>query len=317
MQPVEKNIEDFRGWEATFPASDFSTPRLLSLWDIMQQFGIRKFCAGFSLLYLREGQIHSKMAFDPDELESNAADFEEIKKSAIEALQLMQDECKKCDLKESVEHIKIALQTIVFESNLDSPLYQVLFAVESQIRSARTKILEELKRRKFLWVDNALSQYVDRDDLFGPEVKAAFPSASPDIKEAGNCLAVGCYTASVFHLMRAVEWGLRAFCTHLGFRKVKKGKKGQLVPVPYAEWDRILNQLDEHIQKKVDRYKVGPHKQAAQEFYKSSTQEISAIKDAWRNHVMHTRRDYGLEDVYAIMAHVKRLMVRLSAKISE
>jgi hypothetical protein len=42
------------------------------------------------------------------------------------------------------------------------------------------------------------------------------PTGRTDATTAGNCLARGDGAACVFHLMQAVEWGLRAMCKHLG-----------------------------------------------------------------------------------------------------
>jgi len=51
--------------------------------------------------------------------------------------------------------------------------------------------------------------------LFGDDVAKKFPSASVDIEEAGKCLALDRGTATVFHLMRAMEVGLRALAKSL------------------------------------------------------------------------------------------------------
>ena len=41
--------------------------------------------------------------------------------------------------------------------------------------------------------------------LFGNFVEDHFPSASPEISEAGKCFALARYSATVFHLMRVLE----------------------------------------------------------------------------------------------------------------
>ena len=65
--------------------------------------------------------------------------------------------------------------------------------------------LIELKDRKFIKVCDDAESYVDNGKLLGDQVSKAFPSASAELREAGNCLAVECHTAAVFHLMRAVS----------------------------------------------------------------------------------------------------------------
>src|SRR3989337_1503269 len=90
-------------------------------------------------------------------------------------------------------------------------------ALSREANHAREAFVDALERMKYLFIDPTLTEYVDNDSLFGGPVAMAFPSANSDLKSAGNCLAVGCDTAAVFHLMRVAELGLRAFCGHLGF----------------------------------------------------------------------------------------------------
>jgi hypothetical protein len=319
----ENLAQEIGSWEEFFPDLQTTISRLWGLSDIMQQFKMPQFCGRLTVLmrletkakveaerHLTESVLLTRGWQTPDrDVDSKLLD------EVINALKSVRVLCEENGLNEIVQHILSAKVALTISDS--SPTYSV---VASQLSTVRMNILEELRKRKFLLVENTLSQYVDNGGLFGLEVGSAFPSAKTDIEEAGNCLAIGCHTAAVFHLMRTVEWGLRAFCAYLGVRKVKKGRRGQLVPLAYAEWERILNQLDGQdgrIQKKIDKYKPGPKKQMTQEFCNSVSQEIRAIKDAWRNHVMHTRAHYEREDVEAIMAHVKRLMIRLASRFGE
>jgi hypothetical protein len=162
--------------------------------------------------------------------------------------------------------------------------------------------------------------YYDQERLFGDAVYKAFPSARIDIQEAGNCIAFDVDTAAVFFLMRAVEWALRAFAVHLGFRQLKTHKKTgkiKLIPVEFAEWERILSEAQDRVDKKIDKMKRGKAKQAAQQFYYPILQDIQGIRDAWRNHVAHVRSSYDREGALAICSHVERLMKTLSTKVAE
>jgi hypothetical protein len=151
------------------------------------------------------------------------------------------------------------------------------------------------------------------------DVYNRFRNARFDIREAGNCLAVECGTATVFHLMRTVEWGLRALCQHLGIYKVKsrtKGGKVKFTPIPYVEWETMLNQLHPVVNDRVSKLKRGSLKQAEQEFYYPMLQDIQGIRDAFRNHIMHTRAKYSSTDALAIFERVGRIMVSLARKFS-
>lgn len=170
-----------------------------------------------------------------------------------------------------------------------------------------------LDREWYLKIDPSRVAYYEQDALLGNAVAGAFASARYDIREAGNCIATERYTAAVFHLMRAVEWALRSFCIHLGFTVLRPKNK----PVAHGTWDEILQEVKTKIDEKFRPIPAGPEKQADQEFYYSIHQDIGGIRDAWRNHVMHTRQEYTAEDAIAILGHVRRLMVTASLRLSD
>jgi hypothetical protein len=195
-------------------------------------------------------------------------------------------------------------------------------ALAAEIETIKEAVSVELFMNSFLRIVPERSGFVDQPLLLGEAVASAFPSAVPDIKQAGSCLAAECNTAAVFHLMRAVEWGLRSLCSHFGIRRVrnkfkKSGKKGSYVPIEYLEWERILDELQDRIDKRIQKLKRGPAKQEFQALYYPVLLDIRGIRDAWRNHVMHTRAEYNHEDADAILGHVKRLMATLASRISE
>jgi hypothetical protein len=158
---------------------------------------------------------------------------------------------------------------------------------------------------EFVQVEGPVKKYLNAESMFG-KVSKMFPKAVPDIQNVGNCLAVSLNTAAVFHLMHVVEWGLRALCANLKVANIKKG------PVEYATWEDILNKLPDAAQAKIDRMPRGPKKQKAQEFYYPALREVRGFKDAWRNHIMHTRAIYEREDAIAVFAHVQRFMQGLA-----
>ena len=131
-------------------------------------------------------------------------------------------------------------------------------------------------------VSPELISYLDKDRLFGDEVWHGFPSARADIREAGNCLATGCNTAAVFHLMRAVEWGLRALATDLGVRRlrgVRRSGRATLTPVAYSQWETILNSLPGHVASKLKRLRPGPTKHKRERFYEEAIEEIRESRE--------------------------------------
>jgi len=209
-------------------------------------------------------------------------------------------------LKRSLEQLEMA-EWELSRQNLNTSTLQ------AQIDRVAQTLIVELKERRFLFVAPDRTDLLERDDLFGPDVSSRFPGASFDIKEAGNCLAAECNTAAVFHLMRAVEWSLRRLCEDLGLRKVAINKKrGTFAPVEYSEWEKILDQLQGKIDKRIERAKRGPRKQALQEYYVPIMQDFRAFKDAWRNHTMHTRQEFDRVRAGEIFGRVRDFMQRVA-----
>jgi hypothetical protein len=174
---------------------------------------------------------------------------------------------------------------------------------QAELATLETSILIDMAKHNFVQVDAKVSHYFEANDLYGAKVSKAFPNALADIREAGNCIARELGTAAVFHLMRVVEWGIRALCNNLKITKIKKGH-----PIEYATWDDLVKELPDVVISKIDNMSRGPKKQKAQEFYHPAIQEISGFKDAYRNHVMHTRKAYTSKDADAISDHVGRFM---------
>ena len=140
-------------------------------------------------------------------------------------------------------------------------------------------------------------------------VKKKFPSAASEINSACSCFAFGESTASVFHLMRIAEIGLRALARE---RRVRIPRKN----LDWAGWQEILT----HLGKKVDEFgkrKAGPTKDAALAFYQGALGEFAAFKDPYRNVVMHVRKTYDEHEAASAMLHVREFMARLAKRLGE
>ncbi len=75
---------------------------------------------------------------------------------------------------------------------------------------------DEADTRLFVPIPSELSYlYESTRPPFGEAVERVFSIAIDDIRDAGNCLALGQGTATVFHLMRVLEAGLRGLAKQL------------------------------------------------------------------------------------------------------
>lgn len=184
---------------------------------------------------------------------------------------------------------------------------------QAELRSLEDSILLDMRKHKFVQIVAEHTKYLNCKTAFSKQVADSFPSARVDAYEAGNCICVGLGSAAVFHLMHVVEWGFRSLANSLGMTDVVTNwKKNETTPIEFAQWERILQQLPEYVESKINSFPRGPKKQRAQEFYHGALQDIGGFKDAWRNHVMHTRRHYSTTDAIAVYSHVERFMKSLA-----
>jgi hypothetical protein len=170
--------------------------------------------------------------------------------------------------------------------------------------------IKELQNR--LWDDAAAIQFVHiqpefvrfytKDQLFGAETDEAFPSAIDDVADAGKCLALGQGTASVFHLMRVMEVGLKALANSLG--------------IPYApSWESYLKQINDRIGA---QHKTKTRKWKKDEpFYRDVAGDLHTVKIAWRNPTMHIVKKYTPDEADGIFRSVRSFMQRLATRLME
>ena len=113
--------------------------------------------------------------------------------------------CEASGFKDAKSHVRLA--EMAAKEAIDHTNFSGLEAHLLRIEQA---IINDAWQRKLLLVPVARAGYVDSaEGLMGAAVLKSFPSATNDLREAGNCLAADCNTAAVFHLMRVAEWGLK------------------------------------------------------------------------------------------------------------
>lgn len=159
----------------------------------------------------------------------------------------------------------------------------------------------ELDGRKFYGPLRRYEQYYEQPKLFGDAVFTAFPSANNDIFEAGTCLALERGTASVMHLMRVVEVGLKALAAAVGV-----GAQG--------DWGGYLREIDKALEA---RTKAAGKRTSDEQFYAEARVTLDGVRMAWRNATMHVENNYSPERAEEILIAVRGLMRHLATKLSE
>jgi len=180
--------------------------------------------------------------------------------------------------------------------------------VESRV--LREQIEADLARRRFMFIPAEKAQLLDKIGRDWDSVWRQFPSAKEDSEEAVHCCVLGRNTATVFHLMRVAEYGLRALARE---RHIKLAKNR---PLDWAEWNEIISGIGKSVDHFANRRR-GPARDAALEFYRGALGQFQAFKDVYRNHVMHSRKSYDEHQAMSVLLHVREFMGRLAGKMDE
>ena len=157
-------------------------------------------------------------------------------------------------------------------------------------------VMHELEEQLFLFVPANRSTHYQSD--FGIP---AFPAASTELVHAGNCYAVGEFTACVFHTMRAAEVALDAVRVNLGL-----GRRD----INDRSWGNICRDIKDGISGKGRAW-------AKQDDYNAIHATLVAIKDSWRNQTMHVASSYSEQDALSIHENTKMFILRLTRVMDE
>jgi hypothetical protein len=172
-------------------------------------------------------------------------------------------------------------------------------------------IVQELAKRKLAYVAPPYDIYFEQDKMFGDVVFEVFKEARQDLKDAGNCLAASLPTASVFHLMRVAEHGLRKLAKRL---HVKLTHTGKAMPIEFADWNDVITAIKNKVAlaRQVAR---GPKRQAKLEVYSNAADHCEYMKDIWRNNMSHARRPYSQDEAVAVFGRIRDFMQFLSSAL--
>ncbi len=167
----------------------------------------------------------------------------------------------------------------------------------------------ELRAQTFLFVPPHLAKFYEKTDIISDNVRERFPSASEEIVTAATSLAVGGYTACVFHSMRAAEIGLRALGSEL--------KAKVSTTIDEADWMEIINGLSKGIAAIENLPKSTPHRSDDLQFFSEAAAQFRFFKNGWRVRVAHARASYNENQATDVLEHIRSFFEVLATRLSE
>jgi hypothetical protein len=181
--------------------------------------------------------------------------------------------------------------------------------LEFDLEQLYWRVQDEMSKILVMRIPKDRSEFFEQIQAFGPEVAASFPSASYDVEEAGNCYATDRNTACVFHAMRVLEIGLRVLANDLNVVFP--------TPIELQNWNTIIEKIESTIRDQEKQLPKGTQKSEKMQFYSEAAKEFRYFKDAWRNHVAHSREKYGETEALRVLSHVRDFMQHLATRLKE
>jgi hypothetical protein len=190
--------------------------------------------------------------------------------------------------------------------------YATWETAQHQLSEVSNTLRREISQRKMLVLDTReQALYSPKKPHIGPEFDVAFATNGVfELDEAAKCLALGRSTASVFHLMRLMEIGIRAAARCLG------------IPDPIKDadrnWGRVLDKIKGELDgrvasKSVRRWTNAKDKELFARVYAS----LDAVRVAWRNPTMHVENKYTPDEAEHIFLTVRGFMKTLAERCDE
>jgi hypothetical protein len=105
-------------------------------------------------------------------------------------------------------------------------------------------------------------------------------------------------------------------------RRLKVGKhlvdkNGNLIPVELCDWGILVAALDKGVNGLSAHTRTSLPKRRKFEFYNHALGSFRNFKNAWRNHVSHTREIYLSGQTIDIMDNTRQFMQHLATRLKE
>lgn len=260
----------------------------------MTNFDVRTFYEFSQALKSMETQIETALRTRAGRDEPLAPQFRQGIAFRLEGMTSM---CQAIGLELTV----MLLEEIILQLNNPAYTYGQL---AHTLQEMERRLNHELSRELFIHIPKAKATLYANPNIFGGQVLARFPSASFDIEEAAKCFALGRDTACVMHLMKVMEVALRAVGTAIGIPDPSK-----------ANWQQVIDQVNQQIKQKASL--KNPSWLSQESFFKEVTAHLYAVKNAWRNPVMHVENSYDEERAAEILSSVKGFTRHVATRLDE
>jgi hypothetical protein len=187
------------------------------------------------------------------------------------------------------------------ENRAKEDSFAVLLSLTGAVEQA---FIAELKSHLFLCLNPSEGKrWKKAEAFFENDALATFPDAQRDMAAAMRCSALNEWTACVFHLMRVLEHGLRQMATRF------------TVSFEVDSWHKVIKGIEDGISSLRNKQGLTDQDRKEITYYSDAASQFRHFKDAWRNHVSHSREHYDERDAEKVLAHVSEFMRHLATPV--
>jgi hypothetical protein len=282
--------------------------RLWSLWDMLS-FNAANFYDASIILRTFRIFVTSK---DEDTKDARRA-FDENSQMDKVAIGLCLDRAK--ELKRLLDQLGVTLGSMSVErliKELENTWYPPTYGtIRDIISDIESRVRDQLSLVKVYTLDSRKAEFFEPGEpLLGLIVGLNFPGATYEAHQAGKCLAIGCDTAAVFHMMRIMEIGLRSVARCLEIPDPTKAAE--------RNWGAMLRDIKKDMESRSGQSPTKAWKNPDdKEFFESVYASIDAVRVAWRNTTMHVEIKYTPDEAEHILGAVKGFMKKLASRADE
>ena len=176
--------------------------------------------------------------------------------------------------------------------------------LQHHVEAIYNTLRAELGSMLFKAIPRERGLYCDPKWLQDIKLPDQFPTSLKELQRAGNCYSIGESTACVFHSMRALEPGLNSLAKRFD------------VSYAHENWQIVIQSIEAEIRKMGNQPK-SPEKIEDEKFFGGAASHLYFVKNAWRNHVAHTRENYNDTEALKIMRHTVQFIESLCPRLKE
>jgi hypothetical protein len=170
-----------------------------------------------------------------------------------------------------------------------------LLHLEHDIAELPELVFRQFPDQTFMFVPKKDAWYLGVK-LFGETVYNRFPKLRDDIAQAGKCLAMSDPNGTIYHLMRVLEFVVKRLIKNAG------GSTNGIQTLNFAQLLGLIDTAIKNIKTKTARNQK----------YSAAVAHLRHCKNAWRDPVSHTRKNFTETQAIDVFRNVKMFVNSLA-----